>query len=338
LLNLLGNAIKFTDQGQVSLHVQVLPARGFEARLHFEVCDTGIGISGEHLKNLFQPFEQVGDLKRRAGGTGLGLAISRQLAQLMGGDISVDSKLSEGSVFHFELSAPTADVTPVKPQHQMVAGYRGERKKVLVVDDIVANRMMLADLLQDLGFEILIASNGQEGIAQAQLTKPDLILMDVMMPVMDGLEAISRIRNNQVLKGIVILAVSASTTDSDREQCFAVGANGFISKPIDQSMLLQEIGAHLNLSWVLDDANMNAPSDLDNDSPIVAPPPHEIEALHQLVLAGNLRDIYNWTKHISSLDSEFQPFAQKVHQFAREFDLEAILQFAEKFSSGRMEM
>ncbi|HVK55067.1 MAG TPA: ATP-binding protein, partial [Burkholderiales bacterium] len=174
LLNLLGNAIKFTDQGQVSLHVQALPARVFEARLRFEVRDTGVGIRAEHLKNLFQPFEQVGDLNRRAGGTGLGLAISRQLIQLMGGDISVDSKLNEGSVFSFELSVPTAGVVPVKPQHQLAIGYQGARKKLLVVDDIVANRVMLVDFLENLGFEIVVATNGQEGIEQAQVAKPDL--------------------------------------------------------------------------------------------------------------------------------------------------------------------
>ncbi|HEU0202685.1 MAG TPA: ATP-binding protein, partial [Burkholderiaceae bacterium] len=197
LLNLLGNAIKFTDRGEVSLRVRAVAEGAPNGRaplLRFEVQDSGIGIAAADLQTLFQPFQQVGDYERRRGGTGLGLAISRQLVRLVGGDIQVESQPGKGSTFSFELRAPLADApTPVEVDRRTI-GYEGARRKVLIVDDVTENRMVLVDMLRPIGFVTIEASNGQEGIERAQSVVPDFVLMDNIMPVMDGLETTRRMR------------------------------------------------------------------------------------------------------------------------------------------------
>ena len=191
LLNLLSNAIKFTDRGQVMLQVRVTPS----ARLRFEVRDTGSGIDVAELDTIFQPFEQVGDAQRRLGGTGLGLSISRQYVRRMGGDIQVESVLGQGSTFWFELEVPVVVAeTATAMTRRIVTGYQGPRQIVLVVDDLAENRAMVADMLKPLGFEVVEAANGREALEIAQNLLPHLILMDIVMPEMDGLEATLHLR------------------------------------------------------------------------------------------------------------------------------------------------
>jgi signal transduction histidine kinase len=163
LLNLLANAIKFTEHGHIELRVSSCPP----SRVRFEIRDTGIGISEKELKEIFQPFSQVGDARNRVGGTGLGLTISREFVRLMGGDIEVVSQVGRGSVFRFDLDLPhVRDVAKQVPIAR-ITGYIGERKRVLVVDDIAENRAVLREMLSQLGFEIIEASNGQEAVELA---------------------------------------------------------------------------------------------------------------------------------------------------------------------------
>ncbi|HVK54546.1 MAG TPA: ATP-binding protein [Burkholderiales bacterium] len=255
LLNLLGNAVKFTDQGQIKLGVRCLATEDSLGVLRFEISDTGVGMSDDQLKSIFQPFEQVGDTQRRISGTGLGLSISRHLTQMMGGDISVHSELGKGSSFSFDLSfriEPNA--VEVQDIHKPVAAYEGPRRTVLIVDDVAANRSLLSDLLENLGFEIRVAENGQTALARVQMTMPDIILMDIRMPVMGGLEAIRRLRGMPNVKSIPIIAISASATREDEGYSLAAGANDFLSKPIDEGRLLEAIGTHLGLVWVYEKA------------------------------------------------------------------------------------
>jgi CheY-like chemotaxis protein len=206
LLNLLGNAAKFTDRGEVSLRVRALDADEYQARLRFEVRDTGIGIKPEDLDTLFQSFQQVGEERRRRGGTGLGLAISRQLVRHMGGDIQVESAPGRGSRFWFEIVLPTGSADAAPAPERRVVGYEGERKTVLVVDDVPANRALLVDMLRPLGFTMVEAENGRVGLEKAQAVLPDVILMDNVMPVMDGLEATKRLRELPALKEVPVIA------------------------------------------------------------------------------------------------------------------------------------
>jgi len=245
LLNLLENAVKFSDQGRVVLEVGFAPP----GRLTFEVRDTGIGIAAEELEAVFRPFEQVSDARHRLGGTGLGLMISRQLVLLMGSDIEVVSRLGQGSTFRFSIDVPVGQVLEPDTPPPPIVGYEGERRRILVVDDIAENRVVLRDMLEGFGFEVSEAANGQEALAGASLA-PDLILMDVYMPEMDGLEVIRRLRCDPKLAHLPIITVSASASQRDEATCLAAGANGFLPKPVNQRDLLNAMGALLHLTWL----------------------------------------------------------------------------------------
>ncbi|HEU0201805.1 MAG TPA: ATP-binding protein [Burkholderiaceae bacterium] len=256
LLNLVGNALKFTDRGQVSLRVHRLPGGDARARLRFEVHDTGVGIDPRLLETIFQPFEQVGDTRRRAAGSGLGLTISRQIVRLMGSDITVESALGAGSRFRFDLSLPVLAVITNMPagERPHIVGYRGARRKVLIADDVAANRNMLANLLEPLGFAVQTAVDGVHALELARTAAPDLIVMDIMMPVLDGLSAIRRLRQMSGLMELPVIAVSASALEGDRERSLQAGANAFVAKPISIAVLLEEIGRLLSLDWIGEDA------------------------------------------------------------------------------------
>ncbi len=255
LLNLLGNALKFTDRGSVRLRVAPLPAGegavAGMARLRFEVMDSGIGIAAEHVEAIFRPFEQVGEASRRAGGTGLGLAISRQLVQLMGGELKVDSTPGKGSRFWFDVSmAVVAEPAAASQAGARIAtGYLGPRKTILVVDDVATNRALLRDLLGALGFSMLEADNGQAALRQAEASVPDLVLLDMVMPDMDGIETTRRLRADARTAQTPVLMISASSTPEEEERSLEVGANAFLSKPVNEHDLLREIGAQLKLEW-----------------------------------------------------------------------------------------
>ena len=261
LLNLLSNAIKFSDAGQVTLRAgPVQPAAGGAAGgLRFEVEDEGIGMNEAQLARLFQPFAQVAELQRREGGAGLGLTISRQLVRLMGGDIQVHSREGQGSIFWFEIEAPTLPA-PVNapPEGDTRIGYEGERRRILVVDDVQQDRAMLCDAVGTMGFEVAAASNGEEALTVAAHFHPDLIVMDLMMPVMDGYEATRRLRLLPEGAAVRIIAMSANSTPEAETRSRAVGANAFIGKPVEPSRLLDAIAAVLPLTWVREDAGNQA--------------------------------------------------------------------------------
>jgi CheY-like chemotaxis protein len=220
-------------------------------RLRFAIEDTGVGIHADQLEAIFQPFEQVGDPRRRAGGTGLGLAISRQLVRLMGGDIAVSSRLGAGSSFSFELDLAAAEPPrePAAPEQRRITGYDGPRRTLLVADDVASNRVLLRELLGSVGFAVREAADGQQAIDHAVQRDADLILMDLVMPGIDGLEAIRRIRALPAGARVPIIVVSASASETERHQGLAAGADAFLRKPIDGPALLQEIGRQLALHW-----------------------------------------------------------------------------------------
>ena len=256
LLNLLGNAVKFTDHGEVRLAVRLVSVEDQSARLRFEVHDTGVGINAQEMEQLFKPFEQAGEVHRRYGGTGLGLAISRQLVRLMGGDILMDSAPGAGSVFWFEAAFALSDASalPVVAPRRPV-GYHGAKMRILVVDDVAGNRRMLADLLGALGFDVEEAADGQQALQQVQACTPHLVLMDMAMPVMDGLEATRRLRAEPAWRELPVVVVSANASTVDQARCMAAGATAFIAKPVDRNLLLQKLGECLGLQWQFNGEN-----------------------------------------------------------------------------------
>jgi PAS domain S-box-containing protein len=249
LLNLLDNAVKFTSEGHVLLRVDQ------EGRRHvrFEVIDTGPGIPAQDQPRLFRPFEQVGTGPLRPQGTGLGLAISRELVQRMGSEIHLTSDNGRGCHFWFDLPLPAEpEVGPQDGKQALeAAGYEGRRRQVLVVDDVAVNRHLLIDLLEPLGFELHEASDGEQALRMAQRLQPDLVLMDNVMPLMDGLEATRRLREMPELSAVPIITISASAQPSFRADSLAAGADAFLTKPVQVDELMDRIGALLQLRWTV---------------------------------------------------------------------------------------
>ena len=326
LLNLLANAVKFTDQGQVTLRVRFFPP----ARLRFEVQDTGIGIREDQLESIFQPFEQGGEAQRRLGGSGLGLAISQRFVRLMGGEITVESRIGQGSSFRFELELPVVEVEIAPPSAAgVVTGYQGPRKTVLVVDDVAENRAVVVDMLGQIGFQMVEAASGGEGLDKAQALRPDLILMDIVMPQMGGLEAARRLRQLPALKQVPIIAISASTSGGDRESSLAAGMNAFQPKPIDFGMLLTQIASLLQLDWTYA-APPAGPEEHAASGPLLAPPPQEMAILHRLAREGNMRDIVQHAAQLAERDERYRPFAEQLRLLAKGYQSKAILSLVEQ--------
>ncbi len=332
LLNLLGNAVKFTEQGQVELKVQILTGNAAEATLRFQVRDTGIGMRMDQFETIFQPFEQVGDMLHRQGGTGLGLAISREFVRLMGSDIHVQSTVGKGSVFWFDLILPIVDSDSASEVLAgEVTGYQGRRQKVLIVEDGDASRRILADLLSTVGFEIHEAVNGKEGVEKAKAAEPDLVLMDIRMPIMDGLEATRQLRQVEKLKQTPIITISASATPEDEVESFVAGSSAFLSKPVDHNALLHQISVHLGLALKYEQSSVAAEQQDVRDEPLLIPPREEMEALHQLAMRGNMRSINQHADHLLSLDQRYAPFAEKLRSLTKGYQSEALLELVEQY-------
>jgi signal transduction histidine kinase len=251
LLNLLGNAIKFTDQGTITLRASAEPKGAQQVLLRLDVEDTGVGMQPEDLERIFEPFQQVGDAQRRSNGTGLGLTITRALLNDMGGQVQVSSELGRGTRFRLELPLPLAQPAQATPsQLPRVARYQGLPRRVLVVDDVAENRTLMCDFLAKVGFEVAQASDGSELLAAARSFRPDLILMDSVMPSVDGVEATRRLRRDADLAMIPVIAVSASASAEHRAACLQAGVNVFLPKPVSLEALRAHIAEQLGLQWI----------------------------------------------------------------------------------------
>jgi CheY-like chemotaxis protein/anti-sigma regulatory factor (Ser/Thr protein kinase) len=338
LLNLLSNAIKFTDRGRVDLEVTVLSQSREEVRLRFGVRDTGSGIPRDDLETIFRPFEQLGGEESRSGGTGLGLSISRKLVRFMGGEIQVESTPGQGSLFSFDVAALVAHYEgSASGLGGKVIGYDGPRKSVLVVDDIDANRFVLADTLRLLGFEIEQAINGLEALRAVQSNATDLVLMDVRMPVMDGLEAMRQMRQHPKLCQIPIITVSAGVATNERDECLEAGAKAFLTKPIDEANMLKQIGSVLGLTWIKETMQQTPRVMNDPGEQFVLPEPDQMESLHDLAKAGNMRAISEKAESLAARDARYRPFADQVTQLARGFQSKALLHMMEKHVAQQQE-
>jgi signal transduction histidine kinase/ActR/RegA family two-component response regulator len=254
ILNLLVNAVKFTDRGQITFKVSAIdvstPDRQ-QSKIRFEIADTGIGIDDLDRTKIFHPFEQVGDVERRIAGTGLGLAICKQIVELMGGTIEVESSLGKGSRFWFEIVVPVIETAlPSETIENDVLSYKGKKRKLLVVDDRQDNCLVLLNMLNPLGFDIILADNGQQGLEMARQTQPDLILTDLFMRVKTGFTMVRELRDIPEFQELPIIATSANSFESVRKESKQVGCNAFLTKPIEQKRLLNLLKHYLKLEWV----------------------------------------------------------------------------------------
>ncbi|NJR39302.1 MAG: CHASE2 domain-containing protein [Leptolyngbyaceae cyanobacterium CSU_1_4] len=392
LINLLGNAVKFTDQGEVNFRVSILPpdlqtqqieslqeARSpqkekwshqlktklskylqlqktysiqastfcriltqhipavtkLEAiatadhpalkvcRIRFQVEDTGIGMTPEQLEKIFLPFEQVGEAARKAEGTGLGLAISQRIVELMEGQLEVESSLGKGSVFWADLVFPISQRW-IERSHRKVIGIAGQQPSILVVDSKAATRAIITALLQPIGFLITEANNGQEGIEEALRSSPDLIVTDLAMPVMDGLEMIRQIRLHSQLRQVPIIVSSASVFESDRDRSIEAGGSDFLPQPIQIHELLLTLQKHLKVEWIYEEQSNSVPMTIQHEAiaPKVIPSATLVE-LHHLALMGNLEGIKKQLEPLRQ-NPELLAFVSEVDQLAEGFQVKKI--------------
>ena len=264
LTNLLGNAIKFTETGQVVLRVAGAMESGGGAgadrwRLSFAVEDTGPGIGADDLPQIFNAFVQTRTGRSTQEGTGLGLAISQQFVQLMGGVLTAESQLGQGSCFQFQIHVTAAHrpaITETETEQRRVVGLEPGQPgyRILVADDLEENRQILVDILQPLGFEVQEARNGQEALEIAQQWEPQVIWMDIRMPVIDGLEATRRIKSMPWASAPIVIAVTASAFEEDRAMVIEAGCDDFVRKPFKIGEVLSCLAKHLGVRYRYDDA------------------------------------------------------------------------------------
>ncbi|MEM6452885.1 MAG: ATP-binding protein [Cyanobacteria bacterium P01_D01_bin.105] len=327
LINLLGNAIKFTDVGAVTLRVDVLEQSETQVSLLFEVIDTGVGIAQENVDKLFEAFEQVGDQKKQSEGTGLGLAISQRIVQLMGGTINVNTQLGKGSEFSFCVDLPLVEDWVQKRATAgsgLITGYEESQPySILVVDDRWENRAILLNLLEPLGFKVIEAANGQEGLEKLEMVMPDLVITDLAMPIMDGFEFMRRLRRHPEFKRLTVVVSSASVSFADQQLALDQGGDHFLSKPVDAPTLFQLVSECLSITWVYE----TAVDDDEESSALISltlPPTEMIEKLLALTKSGHIPELKEKLGALIEQDSSYTVFGKEIMQMARKFQVEDI--------------
>ncbi|MEG4086274.1 ATP-binding protein [Microcoleus sp. POL10_C6] len=346
LINLLGNAIKFTEKGGVIFKVGVIGTgedsdQSQLTKIRFHIQDTGVGMAPEQLEKIFLPFEQVGNSQQKAEGTGLGLAIAQKIVQMMGGEIKVESILGQGSSFSFDLeltqSSEFIEQTSLTTSINL-RGFKGTKNKILLVDDRLENRGFIRTFLEPLGFKIMEACNGQEGLNKAIDFQPDLIITDLVMPVMDGFEMSRRFRKSSEFKDVILIASSASVFEFDRKNSHEAGCNEFLAKPIQVEELLEVLKNYLQIEWIYDHpadlaiARQEGFTDLLNvqSDELVIPPSAELVALFNAARIGDIEVVEQEANRLKQIDGNYLPFANKILQFAKNFEEKELLAFVKK--------
>ncbi len=337
LANLLGNALKFTNEGGVLFKVGYT-----DDKIQFRVEDTGVGITPGALSEIFKPFQQVGNYNHTTGGTGLGLAISRELTQMMGGELMVDSILNEGSVFWFDLLLPSVEsiIVTTNTDERAVVGYTGDKKKVLVVDDKWENRAVLVNMLTPLGFIVSEADDGQTAIEKSIEFIPDIILLDLRMPSMSGIEVMRHIRQSPAGKDMIIITVTASAFDRDRQESIKAGSNDFLAKPFKLTKLLNMIQQHLNIKWIYEENGPAIPAKITDNSIFtvpslksqsVAPSQAELNALFDLVRRGDIDGLMAEANQLEANDAQLTPFVNHIRQLTKGFRVKELREFVNSY-------
>lgn len=332
LLNLIGNAVKFTATGSVSIRVGARPDQTNPAlvRLHFAVVDTGVGIDASDFEKIFLPFEQTDSAKHAIAGTGLGLAISQRIIELMDSQIQVKSMLGMGSTFEFEIVCPLAeDWIQSSLEYRGLGeliGYEGIRRKILVVDDRWENRSVIVNLLEPLGFELLEAKDGQDGLTKAQSFMPDLIITDLLMPRLNGYDLYQQIRSLAEFQTVPVVAFSAHLSGGDRQACLQHGFDGFLPKPIQAQELIDQLQQLLQLDWQYEHPVEHASSQADTESDMVAPPSAALTSLYEAAEKGYIADIQAEIAKLKQLSPDYAAFVNKLLELVDDFDDEGIAQ------------
>ena len=323
LLNLLSNAVKFTAEGSVRLAVERDPAG--DARVRFRIEDTGAGIPESAREKIFQPFEQLTEPGAVVEGTGLGLAITRELVELMGGELEVESEPGRGSTF--SVAVPLAAVTGWEPSGEGAehapTGYLGRRRRVLVADDRSENRVLLGNMLQPLGFEVIEASGGAECLARLAESRIDLLLVDLVMPGVDGFEVTRRVRASAEWRHLPVIAVSASVYERHQQLSEEAGCSDFLAKPVDERLLWKKLEQHLGLEWTCEVAEKEETAAVEG---VRVPPEEEVAALREAARRGDIVTVRAEVGRVAALSGEYAAFAERAGEMARNFDLKRIVE------------
>lgn len=361
LSNLLDNAVKFTDQGSVTFRVtkqssrkvngasqqsgadqekaQTLDPRfQLQTRIRFQVDDTGSGIAPDQLNKIFLPFRQVGEHRYSPEGTGLGLAISLQLVKVMGGELQVNSNVGQGTTFWFELEFPEIPGLAKKPQLQQpeIIGYKGPQQTILIADDKPENRSLLTNMLLPLGFAVLEAANGEECVETALREKPEAILLDLLMPVVDGFESAERIRALSQIRDTKLIAISASVFEETRKKSLAAGCDDFLSKPIELEILLECLQIQLQLDWVY---RPEAGKDPYSDTPAsdVVLPSENAKLLRKWAECGNITRLLEQLTALEQSDDHYLPLLTELKKFVKSFQFQRVIDYLDRMENSHEE-
>ncbi len=353
LINLIGNAIKFTDQGSVTFRVKRLEQNSEQGlspsipccRLRISVQDTGIGIAPDQLEQIFNPFDQVGNCQHQSEGTGLGLAISQQIVQLIDSQIQVRSTLGEGSLFWMDLEIPVLDYAPSRrrpiPSDKIIVGIKEKTPRILVIDDSAEDSQLLLDFLDSLGFYVHSAKDGLVGLELATRYQPDLIITDLVMPTLNGIELLLQLRQTAVIKDTPTIMTSASVFEADHQQSLAAGANVFLPKPIDLKNLTQTLETLLQIEWLYDENDLNnsevalnSPINFKVDTPVLIADTI-LDELYHWAMMGNIQGIEAKLQTLVVTDAQSQQLVKSLQALAANFQIAEIKQLLQAHISLR---
>ncbi|PPE67989.1 ATP-binding protein [Caldimonas caldifontis] len=320
LINVLGNAVKFTPRGQVVFRLQYA-----REMARFEIEDSGPGMTADELSRIFEPFERGSAAGGASvGGTGLGLTIAKMLTDLMGGEMTVSSTPGVGTCFSIRLFLPELRATVIEAEMPRVprTGYRGPRRRILVVDNEEVDRGLLASVLQPLGFEIHQAASGHECLAMLHQIRPDAIFMDLAMPGIDGWETLRRIQR-EGLSTAPVAIVSANAFDKGLDNDVGITPQDFLVKPVRVAELLDWLGARLALEWLSTDPGMLvAPAPVPDTRAL--PSPHWLRSLASQVELGYYRGIVRVLDQIEAEQPDCAAFLARLRGLAREFQFDTM--------------
>ncbi|MFT5367860.1 MAG: signal transduction histidine kinase/DNA-binding response OmpR family regulator [Candidatus Latescibacterota bacterium] len=335
LINLTGNAIKFAPGGHIDLRVSRLQDTHMpmhQNRYRFEVIDDGRGIHAEDQAAIFEPFEQ-GHHGSRAGGTGLGLAIARRYIQLMGGELDLASEVGRGSRFFFDLPLVPAEHAPLTEgmaaEKQVMALAEGFSLDVVVVDDVLENRQVLSQILISIGATVRLANNGLEALDVIAEKMPDIVLMDIWMPEMDGQAATRRIKAKYGDEAPPVVAVSASVLAHERTQFQAAGFDDFIAKPVHEGRLFATMAKFLHLEYLYQE-DVDTRLNLDD----VVLPDSLYNDLRQAAEFGEVTQLGDLVEQVRALGVSTHPLADQLWRLSRRLDLDAILKLLDEVKHG----
>lgn len=333
LINLLGNAVKFTKEGGIALRVAYTKTT---SKLTFEIEDTGEGIAPDEIEKVFDAFVQTTSGKKtQQEGTGLGLPLSQQFVRLMGGEITVKSQLGKGSIFRFDIHAPevsAAEVAIQETTRRVIGLAEGQiSPRILIVDDKWENRSILMKLLSSVGLDVKEAENGKQAVEIWDEWSPQLIWMDMRMPVMDGYEATRRIKATTKGQATVVIALTASAFEHERNIILSAGCDDFVAKPFREGDIFERMEKHLGVRFAYEDTQPaelpGTPEPGTNSQSLTQQSPEWIAQIHQAALQGDSEALYTLINQVSQ---QSKALSDMLQELVKNYRFDVILNLTEQ--------